>query len=319
MSSHDNRDPVSLVSFIPDQWFTEPIQSSVWITFFRVYRVSKDELVDGPKTLDLGDVFGIFLHGDLQFPTTILEFDVEGEKLSIRGQAVTKRTGEGDYLVLLTPFTVDGQIGNEAETRERIRTATGLLAAIGGRNVVYERYFDGVKDLGTGEVQVTSDVIVNPLVFPIPDLSDHRLGLMSQAERAIRELPDTERNRIALSLRWFEAATYVSGVDSYLRYWIALETLAMPDTSNIRPIREALARAYDLDPGHVTTRFHVGRLFGLRGLIVHEGRTPSIHSAILDYIGAVYADVLFDCLGLESERRAEAVTSEGKFDFTLLP
>src|SRR5216684_338281 len=51
-------------------------------------------------------------------------------------------------------------------------------------------------------------------------------------------------HRVLLSLRWFEQALFDHGIDAFLKYWIAVETVGMPDTSNIRPLIESLAVAY---------------------------------------------------------------------------
>ena len=88
----------------------------------------------------------------------------------------------------------------------------------------------------------------------------------------------------------------------------------MPDTTDIRPINIALARIYGLSRDEVTTRFKIGRIFGLRSDIVHNGQVRSIHQQLQRYIQAVYVDILFDLLGQASERRAEAVLDDATFN-----
>ncbi|MFH1114783.1 MAG: hypothetical protein V1792_12780 [Pseudomonadota bacterium] len=99
-------------------------------------------------------------------------------------------------------------------------------------------------------------------------------------------------------------AQTATGVDSFVKYWISLETLAMKDTTKVRPINEILAKCYDLTVKAATNRFHVGRLYGVRGDIVHKGVSKGIDLTLKKYLEAIYLDVLFHKLGLPCEHRA---------------
>ena len=142
---------------------------------------------------------------------------------------------------MLLPFDSGGNPGSEKETCNRISEVVGLLAAINGRNMVFEHIFDyeyvlGKNEQGKIERRVIGSVLQNPFTLPVPDINKKRLKLISDIENAILVKPLPEANRITLSLRWFQAAIYEEGVDALLKLWIAIETLAMPDTTDIRPI-----------------------------------------------------------------------------------
>jgi hypothetical protein len=126
------------------------------------------------------------------------------------------------------------------------------------------------------------------------------------------------RDRVLLSLGWFAQAFESSGVDGFLKYWIAFEALGMSDASNIRPLNEALERAYGIPASEVETCYGVGRIFGFRSLIVHRGETPSIHGSLLDYLEALYRDVLFERLGLKCTAAAAAIRKQPGFDLRVL-
>lgn len=102
-------------------------------------------------------------------------------------------------------------------------------------------------------------------------------------------------------------------MDAYLKNWFALETLGMPDTSDVRPLNDSLARAYAIPLKEAESRFAVGRLFGLRSRIVHDGQIVPIHARLLDYIAAIFVDVLFERLNVAAERRAELVSAMSDF------
>jgi hypothetical protein len=56
-------------------------------------------------------------------------------------------------------------------------------------------------------------------------------------------------------------------VTEYLELWFAVEVIAMPDTTNVRPVRERLAAGFG-KPEDEWAPF-VGRHFGRRSDIVH--------------------------------------------------
>lgn len=65
--------------------------------------------------------------------------------------------------------------------------------------------------------------------------------------------------------------TYSFGVDAFLKYWIAIEIIAMPDSSNIKHLIEILADIYEIRKEDAKKNFGVGKIFGFRSKIVHHG------------------------------------------------
>jgi hypothetical protein len=92
----------------------------------------------------------------------------------------------------------------------------------------------------------------------------------------------------------------IKGVFAFLKCWIAIETLAMPDGTNIRPAILTLAAAYNMSEAEARDFFAIGRLFSLRGDIVHRGLTPRMDQYLLAYIEGVYVDLLAQVLGVGS-------------------
>ena len=129
----------------------------------------------------------------------------------------------------------------------------------------------------------------------------------------------SERERIALSLRWYEEATRDDGVDVLLKLWFALETLAMPDTTDIRPIRDGLASIYGTSPADAGQRYGISRIFGLRSRIVHEGLRIEVPPLLLAYIRAVYVDLLVAKLGFAPSNLAGTALDEAGGIDNLLP
>lgn len=96
-----------------------------------------------------------------------------------------------------------------------------------------------------------------------------------------------------LSIQWYFDSLNSSGVDKVLKCWFAMETLGMPDGTDIRPLNEILSRAYGISYQEVTQRFGVGRVYGFRSEIVHQGKIVPIHYMLSDYMESLYVDILF--------------------------
>lgn len=107
-------------------------------------------------------------------------------------------------------------------------------------------------------------------------------------------------------------------MDGFLKYWIALEALGMSEANNVKPLKESLSRSYKIPADRAEARYGVGRIFGFRSGIVHQGLAPSIHGGLLDYLEALYRDVLFERLGLTCEGAAEAMRQQSGFDLRAL-
>jgi hypothetical protein len=221
-------------------------------------------------------------------------------------QVVNHRSNLGTFVVLATPHHLDGQEGSEEASRERLRTAAGLLGAVMGKNAIFDPVFSFEIDSAGNAVNIGSVAFQNPGWFRIPNLSQDGLGLIESFSLRISALAPKIRDRTHLSLRWlYQAMGEPDGVFSFLKYWIAIETLAMPDGTNIRPVIRRLSLAYSHSEAKVRETFAIGRLFDLRGQIVHHGRAPLIGQDLLAYVEAIYVDLLAQVVGVQSGCMAE--------------
>lgn len=304
----NNQQRISLSTFLPEDWFAQPEQSSVWITGFQIANVAAENFSTPFTKINLGDVVALILFGELNYldpGNIVFDFSVPGQLHVNAPPPVQKRSPIGGWLLLMTPFVVDGAQRSEAEVRQNISAAAGFLAAFNGRNMVYEQVFHNVLEVQSGRLTIFSVTVVNPSTYPTPDLSSQRLNLIETAKSHLSQQPTASGNRVLLSLRWYEASLRSTGVDSFLQAWIAIEVLVMDDT-NIRPINDALSRIYGIAPEEAKRRFNVGRIFGIRGRIVHNGELISISQPVTDYLEAIYVDVLYEILGLATEHRVDA-------------
>jgi hypothetical protein len=286
----------------------------VWIAAYRVFRLREENAVaQQPTVFDVVQtrVRAHLYVGDLRytdFAAARLRLEA-ADRYALDTSNVRERTDPtGAYLLLLTPFDVDGTPGSERDTRDRLDAVVGLLIALEGRNAAFEKVFESVHHFGTGLTTGWSGTVTTPQWYRSPDLGNERLEQIADVETKIEELPDTDRERVRLSLRWHAAAVYDDDVDALIKQWIALETLTMPDGTDIDPLVALLARAHDLAPGVAKEQLSIGRIYRLRGKVVHTGRAKPIHPRILDHMANLYADALCELLGAPGQRRS-AVTA----------
>lgn len=301
-------------NLVPHDWFSSDGENSVWISGYRMYRLSMYDLPNGPIHFDLHGVRVFLAYGSVNYLNSKAATPMVNDDgtLTFSGGIGETQSPVGAYLMLLLPFDKGGQPGDEKTTRARISEVIGLLTAVNGRNMAFDYVFDyeyvlGIKQDGTIERRVIGSVLQNPFVLPVPDISKKRLDFMTLIDSAIAIKPELQGNRISLALRWYQAAIFEDGVDAFVKLWIAIETIAMPDTTNIKPIIMVLARIYGLTQEDAESRFQIGRIFGLRGRIIHRGEQISPRIGLLEYLQAIFEDLFFDAVGQPTEKRIDNV------------
>lgn len=268
---------MNYTDFVPREWFPTLEGSSLWISCYRTLRIS--EQAGNPLTMTLPGVVAVLLVGQVTYLDTTyvyLELTPQDEVIVRTPNVQLRSTPDGVYLLLLTPFEISGQKREEALVKQKLQETVGLLSAMNGRNMVFDPVFDNVFSMAGDKISANSSTMESPLWFPKPDVSERSLSKISQVATAVDKLPHDQGNRVKLSLRWFELGMRGKGIDSFISYWIALETIGMTD-SNIRPLNEMLASIYKMSVQEANTYFQIGRICNLRGQIVHQGRIIAIH------------------------------------------
>jgi hypothetical protein len=85
---------------------------------------------------------------------------------------------------------------------------------------------------------------------------------------ASMDLPPEERARLRLASRWYwMVQEEIDPTVAFLQWWMIVETLEMPRTTDVRPVSVRIASLLGCDVAAVKPV--VGRLFGLRSRLVH--------------------------------------------------
>ncbi len=309
----------SIPDFIPDIWFKDKDKSSVWLTAYRIFLADKKEF-NVIRTYDLDCLRVVVFYGHVSYldaSLTRLNIDPNG-KAEIHSDLKENKTPESGWLLILQPFVIDGLEQNEPLIRMKAGIYATLYAALNGRNMAFDREFDNIISLKDLSTSAHSPTFVNPNSYPIPSVTNKRLDIICEAGKRIEKKEEKERRRIELSLHWFGKGMRSSGVDSFVSYWIALETLCMPDTTKILPLEKSLAKAYNMTLKEVKDLFGVGRIFNLRGRILHGGENLPIHQLLSTYMENLFEDVLLVNLNMKTEHKAKSVIDRIDFDLNKL-
>jgi hypothetical protein len=209
-----------------------------------------------------------------------VEFEPRVEPLS-----VDARTGTWATLFVADPGT------DEIEARALLDATVTIVRLVLGRNAAFAPVGEPIRIISGRDFQIPSAGIENPSYFPPPDLTLARLDFAAKIAAATQD-PSPDGRRLSLALRWAGRASELSGVDAFLSWWIAIETIAMPDTTNVSPLIEKISALYGIDPMQGRERFHIGRFSGLRGRIVHGGHVRPLDHRLVDFLAALFADLI---------------------------
>ena len=303
----DDRNSHSVRDVVPREWLAS--HDHAWLTLFSIAMGTEREFKLA-KRVEVPGAFVLAFWGSMKYldpSTLVLRFSPEGEIIA-EGAISQRDTGEGAWLAVLQPCNTKAP-RNEYSLKVKASVLTALLVSLTTRNYAYSKVAENCISLTADEATAATSPVLGPHGYDKPLRSS--LDAFSTAAGLLTRMPDSERRRIELSLHWYDKALRSIGVDSFLNNWIAVETLAMPDTSNVRPLNERLAAIYGISYPEATRTFGVGRLLGLRSRIVHDGEDLTVYAQLADYMHLLYEDLLHASLGLQSKKLGEVVFDRG--------
>lgn len=99
-----------------------------------------------------------------------------------------------------------------------------------------------------------------------------------------------------------KAAAYPPSEERFVMLWTVLEIYPMQDTTDIRPISDELGRILGRAPSDVKSSLGIGRLFGHRSDIIHNGEFRAVASTGIGpeiaRLESICRTVMRDALGL---------------------
>jgi hypothetical protein len=304
---------------LPAAWLQVDPKPKIWFTAFRMVNVSEPAALANAVLFDIVGLRAVLLYGRIPY------YDTSGFKLELREEPVAHVQGsgemrdspEGAWLVLFGQYDT-ANIDSESDLKTRISIAKGILATVLGRNVAYEQLCENIHNLEDGTYSGFSNVFANPYVFPALNLRTEAFDKVTRIHETIEQRGDAERNRLRLSLHWFEMGAQEEGVDAFLRRWIAIEILAGCRKGELKPIKRLMGRAYSLPPEKASDAFYIGWLGTIRANIVHHGRIRSMHYVVPLYLEEIYKDCLMAALDVPPAHSALACKNRADHDVAAL-
>lgn len=118
-------------------------------------------------------------------------------------------------------------------------------------------------------------------------------------------LPQEHRQRVGLASQWYQQAVAAADpVMEFVGLWVAAEVLAMPNTTNVRLLRERLGQL--AGGAESDWKWFIGRLFSRRSDLVH-GTRREVAGAEIVALRAVVRLLLVAEFGLNLPDRVAAV------------
>ena len=295
-------------SYIPQRWLAGSALDSVWLAAYEVLAASEEDVQRATSSIEVLDGhvrlgFGSLEHFDMSSVHWVV---TPGRGPKMYGEPELIATPKLPFLLIMLPMPGGREDPNSEEARRQVNVIVGLLGGLVGRNIVGRFLFEVAIDVPETTPALFGRV-PNPFRHGKPDLGDERLSELEQASSAAINLPQDKQDRLRLSLRWFAESLQRNDVDAFLRGWIAVETLAMPTSGNIRPVVESLASAYEMAYDDAKATFNIGLLADTRAKVVHEGRSELVFPALDDYLKAVYLDLLRHALNLPARKQAGSI------------
>lgn len=294
-------DTSSVNDLVPPEWVTEAV-THAWLAAYR--SALKPAPSAGIASIDVPPVRVVFADAELSYQALNVVGTPGIDVMQIRPEI--RHAPRAFYTLFLSPFDPSAGVNDEPRVRQLIGTAVGLVAAINGGALVFERMFDNVVDLATGQLTVFGPAFKTPVAYGPARFSAADLAVVADASKALELRDDALQARIRLAMHWFHEALNDDTQDEFIKLWIAVEALAMPDTTNVRPVNQILGSAYGITAQDAAKRFGAGKLQGLRSRILHNGEQLVIHGDLTNYVRALFTDILFEVLALPAQHRADA-------------
>ncbi|MBA3473507.1 MAG: hypothetical protein H0T57_09835 [Rubrobacter sp.] len=297
--------------FVPwRKWFDRSQDARVWVRAYRAYHVPAEIVSQKQQFVaDFEQVRAVFLRWDA--PYQIVEpnlFQQKNGQIAAQPRPRLDRTGEGVLLLLMTPLPENYDGNDENAAREKVSFTRSVMVAFMGRNAAYKYMFDVTVECGARTVGHTSLVFSTPR-DETPVVNKQGEELVSEVLEKLSSLDNSTQNRIRLALRWYQRSfgddrlvrdTVEGQIDDFINSWLALETLVMEGTTNIAPVKRMLGEIHGLDAQRVVDLFPIGRIYGLRGDILHEGQIHGLKDGLTRFMTDVFADLLLHVLDLPS-------------------
>jgi hypothetical protein len=122
-----------------------------------------------------------------------------------------------------------------------------------------------------------------------------------------------DKDRTNLACEWYWRSTQTSDlVTEYLELWFVVEVIAMPDTTDVRYVRERLAAAFG--PSEQAWQEFVGRHYGRRSKLVHGAAKREMKEREVESLRDLVQALLELEFGIDNPERASSLRQRAGID-----
>lgn len=270
---------------------------------FYVHTKQDQILEQNPTVVYYKDCLFTFLNGIFEYPSNPEVFTFPGEQFRTSVQNIKSK----DALLFIC-FKKANIETDDNSLKQEVGSISTIISLYFGCNLIRDQIAIGLTTFelhDQSNYSVTGALSAQILDFDLSgvnlSIGNHQnIGTLISSFEA-----SPEKNKITLCANWYLKSFYLNNVDNFIAKWIALETLCMEDSSNIYPIKLILGEIYGMTPEDAANHFCIGRIYGLRSEIVHNGYLIIFKPAILDYLGHIIEDCLNKKLGNNPANLAE--------------
>jgi len=228
----------------------------------------------------------LFYAGSLTYVASTPEPGIELVDGQVRvsfGQTDFAKTKSSRWIIVVRP---------DAKSEMNLETIEGLLRTVVAPRLLLHRTFQRIIDLHRAESGASSCSLLNPCLMGPSDLTAKSIAAIDNAAAALERLPFAERTLLIRSLSWINDSCCANDIwDSFLKIWIALEMLYIRGGNAVSSLRSIVKQAYGIAPTNEKIPFDIGRIYGIRKRIVHNGELPSYDWRFIDFLWELYRDL----------------------------
>lgn len=315
MYVHKGEERQGLNNILPAAWQIPGTEILLSFCITQIESTEKAVLDETNKLVTQGDDIWLFTKGRIEYPHPIKLRGHAGEE--INADLKMRFLPENYYLITFSKFndlTTDKQ-----KTIIRAESNSILASIVSGKNCSNNRIASNVigfiKNEGPNyRITPTTEVEFTTQEFNGVFLGDDYLRGISKLKNDIDQLAENERNKITLAANWLLKSFDYNNVDSLLSKWIALETLCIEEGTNVNAIIDVLSTAYSESNEQIRNKFGIGKCNGLRGDIVHNGKSPKLKPQLLNFLDFILLDCLNEKIGNNCEKLAERYIQRTNFN-----
>jgi len=197
-----------------------------------------------------------------------------------------------------------------AEGRSRLASLKTLVELAFGPRLLGALVSEGLGELfpdGHFNRSLESDRVGNEYELDLAAITRDQFSAWTSTTLAKHvQRPLVELQRLSLPCDWYWRSTQTADlVTEYLELWFTVEVIAMPDTTNVRPVRERLAAAFG--GTEAEWRDFVGRHAGRRDKLVHGNAKREVEEREVESLRDFVQGLLELELGIHNDERRDSL------------